>query len=50
MKRKLLLVAGLAICVSIQVDAQTKLVEKVTRKGDELVIPYDKKMNPKAKN
>lgn len=42
MKRKLLLVAGLAVCFCIQVDAQTKLVEKVTRKGDELVIPYDK--------
>jgi zinc protease len=24
------------------VAAQTKLVEKVTKKGDELVIPYEK--------
>ncbi len=40
MKKLLLLCLTIAIAVSTQ--AQTKLVEKVTRKGDELVIPYEK--------
>ena len=37
---------GLSIVLTASVigaaDAQTKLVEKVTKKGDELVIPYEK--------
>jgi zinc protease len=46
MKRKLLLVAGLLLAVCIQLAAQTRLVEKVTRKGTELVIPYEKYVLP----
>ena len=42
MKSCLLLLAGLACGFSATVSAQTKLIEKVTRKGDELVIPYEK--------
>jgi zinc protease len=45
-QQKLLLVGCLALGASIQVAAQTKLVEKVTRKGDELVIPYEKYVLP----
>ena len=46
MKRKLLLLNVLAILVSAVANAQAKLVEKVTRKGDELVIPYEKYVLP----
>src|SRR5688572_24018316 len=42
MKVKFMLLAIVAFCMSTLVSAQTKLVEKVTRKGDELVIPYQK--------
>ena len=42
MKLKLTLLAFVAFLMSASVIAQTKLVEKVTRKGDELVIPYEK--------
>src|ERR1700755_2773049 len=44
MKYYLLLLAGLAAGSSV--TAQTKLVEKVTKKGDELVIPYEKYVLP----
>jgi zinc protease len=40
MKQRLLLFGVLAI--SMGAGAQTKLVEKVTRKGTEIVIPYEK--------
>src|SRR5215510_707380 len=40
MKYYLLLMAGLA--AAYPASSQTKLVEKVTRKGAELVIPYEK--------
>lgn len=46
MKRKLSLLTVLAILTSVVVNAQAKLVEKVTRKGDELVIPYEKYVLP----
>ncbi len=53
MKRKLLLLNVLAILVGATAYAQAKpayrtgrLVEKVTRKGDELVIPYEKYVLP----
>src|SRR5215213_4059811 len=46
MKRKFLLMAGLVIASFGQVFAQAKLVEKVTRKGDEVVIPYEKYVLP----
>jgi len=42
MKSRLLVAAALFLFFSGTVTAQTKLVEKVTRKGDELVIPYEK--------
>src|SRR5687768_3346614 len=46
MKVKFMLLAIVAFCMSTLVSAQTKLVEKVTRKGDELVIPYEKYVLP----
>ena len=42
MKRKLLLLTAIAFFVAGIASGQTKLVEKVTKKGDELVIPYEK--------
>ncbi len=44
MKRRLLLFGALVI--TIVAGAQTKLVEKVTRKGTEIVIPYEKYVLP----
>jgi zinc protease len=40
MKQRLLLLG--ALIVTIMAGAQTRLVEKVTRKGTEIVIPYEK--------
>jgi len=40
MKKHYLILVLLAFAASL--SAQTKLVEKVTRKGDEIVIPYEK--------
>ena len=42
MKRKFLMLAGFTLCFGVFINAQTRLVEKVTKKGDELVIPYEK--------
>ena len=42
MNPKLFIAAVLFLFFSGTVAAQTKLVEKVTKKGDELVIPYEK--------
>jgi len=42
MKLKFLLIASLALCISGVIKAQVKLVEKVTKKGNELVITYEK--------
>ena len=42
MKSRLLIAVALFLFFSGPVAAQTKLVEKVTKKGDELVIPYEK--------
>lgn len=42
MKHKLLLLTACVLLGSQALLAQAKLVEKVTRKGDELVIPYEK--------
>ena len=42
MKRKFLLLGGIACCLSGSVISQTKLVEKITKTRDELVIPYEK--------
>src|ERR1051325_9308154 len=46
MKKRLLLVAAVALCISNIVSGQAKLVEKVTKKGDEIVIPYEKYVYP----
>ncbi len=42
MKKSVFLSTGIALVLSSSLLAQTKLVEKVTRKGDEIVIPYEK--------
>src|SRR4249919_1685967 len=42
MNSKLYIAAMLFLSFSGTIAAQTKLVEKVTKKGDELVIPYEK--------
>jgi len=42
MKLKLLLLSAFLIFMSGIAFTQTKLIEKVTKKGDELVIPYEK--------
>jgi zinc protease len=46
MKQKSLLLTVAAILSIVASNAQAKLVEKVTRKGDELVIPYEKYVLP----
>ena len=45
-RQKLLLLPAFALLTTVVVNAQAKLVEKVTRKGDELVIPYEKYVLP----
>jgi zinc protease len=42
MKRRILVLSGALLLVTNVVLAQAKLVEKVTKKGSELVIPYEK--------
>ena len=42
MKARFLLLAAYLFFLCSNLSAQTKLVEKVTKKGDELVIPYEK--------
>jgi zinc protease len=46
MKQKLLLLAGFAFLLCSIATGQTKLVEKVTKKGSEIVIPYEKYVLP----
>src|SRR6187549_2273648 len=46
MKLKLLLAIGMTTCCYNMAAAQAKLVEKVTKQGDELVIPYEKYVLP----
>ncbi len=46
MKRRILLLAAYLLFVSGHLFAQAKLVEKVTKKNDELVIPYEKYVLP----
>ncbi len=46
MKRAILLLATAMPFLFGQVAAQTKLVEKITRQGSELVIPYEKYVLP----
>ena len=44
--KKLNLTVWLCVCIFTWAQAQTKLVEKVTRKGNELLIPYEKYVLP----
>src|SRR5438067_6885560 len=46
MERKFLLLAGITLMLCGIVSAQAKLVEKVTKKGNEIVIPYEKYVLP----
>src|SRR5438046_2048204 len=46
MKRTVLLSAVTMLYLCNQVSAQAKLVEKITRQGTELVIPYEKYVLP----
>lgn len=46
MKQRLLLLSAFALFTTIIANAQAKLVEKVTKQGDELVIPYEKYILP----
>src|SRR6186997_3233259 len=46
MKRKSLVLFVFSICLSTLVFGQAKMVERVTRKGNEIVIPYEKYVLP----
>ncbi|RYY55696.1 MAG: insulinase family protein [Chitinophagaceae bacterium] len=46
MRQKLVLLTALAAVSTGIVNAQAKLIEKVTRQGNELVIPYEKYVLP----
>ncbi|RYY62098.1 MAG: insulinase family protein [Chitinophagaceae bacterium] len=46
MRQKLLLLGAFTAVVCGEVNAQAKLIEKVTKQGDELVIPYEKYVLP----
>jgi zinc protease len=46
MGSKKLPTALLALLIALQTTAQTKLIEKVVKKGDEVVIPYEKYQLP----
>jgi zinc protease len=46
MGSKKLPIALLALLIGLQATAQTRLIEKVVKKGDEVVIPYEKYQLP----
>jgi len=46
MKQKLFLFSGFIFLICIGTNAQVKLVEKVTKQGNEIVIPYEKYVLP----
>src|SRR5882672_877469 len=46
MKQKLLLLAALILVLCGRTFSQAKLVEKITKNGSELVIPYEKYVLP----
>ena len=46
MKHKLLLLSGLSLLITSIASGQAKLVEKVTRQGNEIVISYEKYVLP----
>lgn len=46
MKQRLIMLLALLLIVSFYVNGQTRLVEKVTKQGNEIVIPYEKYILP----
>lgn len=46
MRKEIIVVAAFSVLTSATANAQAKLVEKVTRQGNELVIPYEKYVLP----
>ena len=46
MKKRLLLLVVFTITLFAIVNGQTKLVEKITKQGSEIVIPYEKYVLP----
>ncbi len=46
MKQRLLMLVAFTMAIAGLVNGQAKLVEKVTKKGDEIVIPYEKYVLP----
>jgi zinc protease len=46
MKQRLLLLVAFTIAISALVNGQVKLVEKITKQGSEIVIPYEKYLLP----
>ena len=46
MKQRLMMLAAFTIVITTGVNGQAKLVEKVTKKGNEIVIPYEKYVFP----
>ncbi len=46
MRQRLLLLLSALMLITVNVMSQTKLVERVTKKGSELVIPYEKYVLP----
>ncbi len=46
MKQRLMLIAAFTMASAALVNGQTKLVEKVTKQGSEIVIPYEKYVLP----
>jgi zinc protease len=46
MKQRLMMLSVLLLSVSFYVNGQAKLVEKVTKQGNEIVIPYEKYVLP----
>jgi zinc protease len=46
MKQKLFLLAAFMIAITVCVNGQAKLIEKITKQGNEIVIPYEKYVLP----
>ena len=46
MRQKLIVLTACSLLATAAVNAQAKLVEKITRQGNELVIPYEKYVMP----
>lgn len=46
MKQRLMMLSAFLLILSVYVNGQAKLVEKVTKQGNEIVIPYEKYVLP----